>query len=65
MLLNVTIVGISFVNLMLRRDGMIEHYLPSGLILSCIAAGLLMVTGYFGGELVFRYRVGISDRPKK
>lgn len=63
MLLNVAVVGLSVVNLLLRWEDSIEHILPSGLILSVIATGLLMVSGWFGGELAYRYKVGVMDRP--
>lgn len=33
--------------------------LTLGLILSGFIAGLLVVTGWFGGELVFRHMIGL------
>jgi uncharacterized membrane protein len=62
MLLNVAIIGLSVVNLLLRRGDTIEDILPSGLILSVVATGLLLVSGWFGGELIYRHKVGLSDR---
>jgi uncharacterized membrane protein len=38
--------------------------LPLGLILSIVVAGILMVTGWLGGELSYRYRIGVAaERP--
>jgi uncharacterized membrane protein len=37
---------------------------PKGLILSLIAVALLLFTGWKGGELVYRYRVGVEDDPE-
>jgi uncharacterized membrane protein len=36
----------------------VEAVLPLGLILSAVVAGLLGMTGWYGGELVFRHRIG-------
>jgi uncharacterized membrane protein len=62
MLLNVAIVALTVVNLLLRWNDSIADIVPSGLILSIVAAGLLLVSGWFGGELVYRHKVGLSDR---
>jgi uncharacterized membrane protein len=62
MLLNVAIVGLTLVNLLLRRGDAIEYIIPSGIILSIVAAGLLLASGWFGGELIYRYKVGLADR---
>lgn len=59
MLLNVAIVALSVVNLLLRRGDTIEHIEPSGIIISLVAAGLLMVSGWYGGELSYRHKVGV------
>jgi uncharacterized membrane protein len=62
MLLNVAIVALSIVNLLLRMGDVIEYIIPSGIILSIVAAGLLLVSGWFGGELVYRHKVGFATR---
>lgn len=38
--------------------------LPLGLILSLIAVCLMGFTGWKGGELVFRHRVAVYDKPR-
>jgi uncharacterized membrane protein len=38
--------------------------LPTGLILSVIVVGILIVTGWLGGELAYRHRIGVTaDAP--
>jgi uncharacterized membrane protein len=37
---------------------------PKGLILSLIAVALLLFTGWKGGEMVYRHRVGVQDDPE-
>jgi uncharacterized membrane protein len=59
MMLNVAIVLLSVVNLFLRWDNTTDLVLPSGLIVSLVAAGLLMASGWYGGELSYRYKVGV------
>jgi len=36
--------------------------LPVGLMLSLASGSLLLVTGWLGGELVYRHRIGLSPR---
>ena len=36
---------------------------PMGLVLSLIAAGIMLFTGWKGGEMVFRHRVAVYDAP--
>lgn len=62
MLLNVAIVALAVVNLLLRWGDTTDEVLPSGLILSLVATGLLLVSGWYGGELVYRHKVGIGGR---
>jgi hypothetical protein len=38
---------------------------PTGLVLSLLAVVLLLFTGWKGGEMVYRHRVGISNTPKR
>jgi uncharacterized membrane protein len=34
---------------------------PKGLVISLVAVGILLFTGWKGGEMVYRYRVGVLD----
>jgi len=48
-----------------RWDDPAASVLPLGLILSIVVAGILMVTGWLGGELSYRYRIGVAaERPQ-
>ena len=61
MLGNLTAVLLSIFNLFLRLGGKESAILPLGLILSATVALLLVFTGWRGGDLVYRHRVGIPD----
>jgi uncharacterized membrane protein len=58
---NLTAVILALVNFVLRLGNAEEAVLPTGLILSAVVALILVYTGWQGGELVFRHRVGIPD----
>jgi uncharacterized membrane protein len=58
---NVVVVLIEAYNWYSRYVSGEAAVLPTGLILSLVAAGLLLFTGWKGGELVFRHRVGVTD----
>jgi len=47
------------------RYGDVVTILPTGLLLSTIVTAILLVTGWLGGELVFRGRVGVADDPSR
>jgi uncharacterized membrane protein len=38
--------------------------LPTGLVLSLIVVCVILFTGWKGGEMVYRYRVGVLDDPE-
>ena len=38
--------------------------IPSGLVMSLIVVGILLFTGWKGGEMVFRHRVAVYDEPR-
>jgi uncharacterized membrane protein len=56
--LNLTIVGLFVANLILRWRGYPPTALP--LLLSAVAVGLLLVSGWLGWELIYRYGVAVS-----
>ena len=39
--------------------------IPTGLILSLIVVLILLFTGWKGWEMVYRYRVGVTDQPRE
>lgn len=59
MWLNVGVLVLTLVNFGLRLIGTNAIILPFGISLSLIVAALLMVSGWYGGELTFRHKVGI------
>lgn len=58
---NLSAVILALVNFVLRLGNAESAVLPTGLILSAVVALILVYTGWQGGELVFRHRVGIAD----
>lgn len=59
MWLNVAVLVLSAVNFALRLFFAKSIILPVGLILSLVVATLLLASGWYGGELTFRHKVGI------
>lgn len=57
---NVVVLVLSLTNWFLRIRDVTAHLLPLGLTLSAITAALLAVTGYTGGELVFKHMIGVT-----
>jgi uncharacterized membrane protein len=54
---------LAVVNLVLRAFDPIAAVLPWGLLLSLAAAVLLAVGGWYGGELSYRFRIGVAAEP--
>jgi uncharacterized membrane protein len=48
-------------NLVQRTGGDPAAILPLGIILSAIVVAVFLVTGWLGGELVFRHRIGLIE----
>jgi uncharacterized membrane protein len=58
---NLVVVALSVVNFIVHmRDGA-AAVLPGGLTLSAIVTVLLVFTGWMGGEMVFKGRVGVRE----
>jgi uncharacterized membrane protein len=58
---NLVLVVIEAINWIIRYQGGDNAVLPGGVILSFIAVGLMLFTGWKGWEMVYRHRVGIAD----
>jgi uncharacterized membrane protein len=56
---NLAAVWMSAASLALRRRNGHDAVVPVGLALSLATGSLLLVTGWLGGELSYRYRVGV------
>lgn len=61
MLLNLTIVALYAVNLWLRTTS--EPGAAAPMVLSIVAVVLLGISGWLGGELVFRHGVAVDRQP--
>jgi uncharacterized membrane protein len=59
MILNVGVLVLTLANFALRYNSPEGAILPLGIILSWTVATLLLVSGWYGGELMFRHKVGI------
>lgn len=59
MYLNVSALGLSLINWLPRLGDAAEPILPWGLVASTVVAALLGASGWFGGELAFRHKVGV------
>jgi uncharacterized membrane protein len=59
---NIIIVLLEAYNLYMRYTGG-PVTMDTGLVLSVVSVVLLLGTGWLGGEMVYRYGVGVSDRP--
>lgn len=60
---NVTALVLSLVSWLVRLDDPAAAVLPWGLVLSAVVAALLGVTGWAGGELSYRHRIGVMRSP--
>lgn len=62
---NVTALVLTAINLGLRLGDRVENVVFTGLIVSVLVATLLGISGWYGGELVYRHKVaviGYGDR---
>ena len=57
---NVAALALSAASLMSRRSDPAKAIMPVGLGLSLVTGAILMVTGWLGGELSYRHRVGVT-----
>jgi len=61
MIANIVVVTIEAVNLAVRLGGGIDQIEPLGVWLSLTAVAILAYSGWLGGELVYRHRVGVQE----
>ena len=59
LIINVIALALAALNVTLRVEQPAAYVLFFGLILSTLTAGLLVIGGWFGGELTFRHRIGV------
>src|SRR6185437_12803441 len=58
---NLLAVVLALVNVLLRLGDAAAAIVPGGLILSFVTVGILLVTGWMGGELAYRFKVGVIE----
>lgn len=58
---NIVAVALEAVNLLLRTDDPAGAVEGTGVVLSGVVVAILLVTGWLGGNLVFRHGVGVAD----
>ena len=58
---NATALVIALINWQLRLSSSPESVPLWGLILSVITAAILLITGWAGGELAYRHKIGVID----
>jgi uncharacterized membrane protein len=58
---NAVVLLLSLWNGALRMDTAAAGVMPTGLVLSAIVTALLLFTGWFGGELAYRHKIGAVD----
>ena len=58
---NILVVVLELFNFLLRYRDPVEAVVPTGLVLSLVVTLMLLLTGWKGGEMVYRRRVGVAD----
>ena len=58
---NVAALALSAVNLAIRQPDAAKAVVPTGLALSALTGAMLLFTGWLGGELSYRHRVGVTQ----
>jgi uncharacterized membrane protein len=59
MIINVTLLVLTAVNLFLRWNNPVGAILPWGLIISTIVGTLTSISGWYGAELSYRHKIGV------
>jgi uncharacterized membrane protein len=57
--LNLTAVALSVMNLLPRLGDAADAVMPLGIILSALVTGALSVSGWLGGEMSYRHKIGV------
>lgn len=57
--LNLAAVALSVMNLLPRLGDAADAVMPLGIILSGLVAGALTISGWLGGEMSFRHKIGV------
>jgi uncharacterized membrane protein len=57
--LNTVVLVLALINLWQRNDNVAAGIVPWGLAISALVTLLLAVSGWYGGELIYRYKVAV------
>jgi len=58
---NGLVIVLSVINVFVHsRDGY-TAVVPTGIVLSGVVVLIMMITGWMGGEMVYRHRIGVTD----
>lgn len=57
---NVLVLGLSLLNAFVHSRDAWVSVVPTGLALSAVVVVILLVTGWLGGALVYRHRIGVA-----
>jgi uncharacterized membrane protein len=52
---------VALVSLLHRMGDPATAVMPLGIVLSAVTVGILLVTGWLGGELAYRYKIGVVE----
>jgi len=62
---NSTVLLLSMISLILRWGDPAAAILPWGLTISTVVSGILVITGWYGGELAYRHMIGVVGHKGK
>ena len=61
---NAVVLLLALWSLVIRLDDAAGAVLPVGVALSALTTAILLVTGWLGGELAYRHRIGVVAEPR-
>ena len=59
---NALAIVLALINAFVHSGAGYTAVVPTGLILSALVVAILLVTGWMGGEMVYRDRVGVAEQ---
>lgn len=62
---NASVLALAFVSMLARIDDAEAAVMPLGLVLSIVITTLLLFTGWLGGELAYRHRIGVIGNERR
>jgi uncharacterized membrane protein len=62
---NVAAMIIAVINTVIHWSNPLGSIIPGGIVLSAVTVFILAITGWYGGELAYRYGIGVLISPAK